>query len=314
MQHTNTSPQSLSPYASMDTFSFTDIPQHIIASSMPTWMIPASAPPSPHVYDAALYSYQSNPTMRSSPYTATHPLFTPQYERPSSLPEVSTLHTSMAPYGRTASYPPMLQTTPTRRAFHPRHRDLRTFYSHSSLEPSHLNIPIPFPPRSRSPIIPSRPMREKIPQTLLASPDRNFKVEFAIRGVAGVRLSDALSEFAELDDGESRPFTNNGSRQIRLVIKWPGYEEFGTYVPVKEKISSSDEVFVTRKRFAYLLSERIKRFFKKANRMDFKEDCKKWKIGNEPGAIKFDDIWLVYVARASNNVWMAELELESRLS
>ena len=62
-------------------------------------------------------------------------------------------------------------------------------------------------------------MREKIPQTLLASPDRNFKVEFAIRGVAGVRLSDALSEFAELDDGESRPFTNNGSRQIRLVIK-----------------------------------------------------------------------------------------------
>lgn len=203
----------------MDTFSFPDMQQPIMAPSLPHWMTPASAPPSPDAFDIPLRPYPAHPSLMSSPYTQPHPLFTPHFQRPSSLPDASTLRSEVPPFSTPISYPSMSPTFPNRRALHARHRDMRPYRSHSLLEPSYLNIPMPFAPRSRSLAVPPGRLREKIPQGLMASQDRACKIDFAVHGAPGVRLVDAFNKFAELDDGEAQPFTNNGSRQIRLVIQ-----------------------------------------------------------------------------------------------
>lgn len=78
----------------------------------------------------------------------------------------------------------------------------------------------PYAPAQMPAVDPILPRRERVPQTLeMLSPDRHFKVEFTVNGVPGVRVEDAIAQSIQLDAGDDRVFTSNGSRQIRLVIK-----------------------------------------------------------------------------------------------
>ncbi|KAJ3532697.1 hypothetical protein NM688_g7386 [Phlebia brevispora] len=176
---------------------------------------------------------------------------------------------------------------------------------------SFMDEPMPQVAPRRSPSPPSA-RRERVPQTLeIVSPDRHFKVNFSVNGVPGIPVVEAMSESVELDGGDDKPFTSNGSRQIRLVIKWPGYSDNkGWYIPVKERISATEETYITRKHFAAQVSERVKRFVKMNAKRQIRDSCKEWTLGNEPGAIKLEDLWLVSVTRASNNIYVAELEVQ----
>ncbi|OBZ75956.1 hypothetical protein A0H81_04937 [Grifola frondosa] len=157
---------------------------------------------------------------------------------------------------------------------------------------SHQTSPVPAPQRVR------------VPQTIEATHKRGAlcEVKFEGRRALGLRVRDVLKSRTSIKDSEERVLASTGARQIRLVIAWPGYAHFGTYIPIQDK-----EGFITRGKFAHLICFHLARFMDKATKMRVAQGSDEWMIGKR--GILIEDLWLMSIAPAQQNIWLAELQV-----
>ncbi|KAI0927818.1 hypothetical protein AcW1_005238 [Taiwanofungus camphoratus] len=151
----------------------------------------------------------------------------------------------------------------------------------------------------------SAPSRVHVPQTIQVVPKAtaSYTVGFGAQGCRGVRVSDALKDCVVLDGGDDRVFASIGVRQIRLVVAWPGYDHFGTYIAVQDKNG-----FITRTQLAKFISLHITRFTDKAMKTRVAHGHAQWTIGKR--GILLENIWLVSVGPARSNIWLTKLEIQ----
>ncbi|TBU40051.1 hypothetical protein BD309DRAFT_993358 [Dichomitus squalens] len=144
--------------------------------------------------------------------------------------------------------------------------------------------------------------RVRVPQPLelVSTHNATFAVAFKVHRKAGVSVRDVLSGKATVDGHNERVFEQTGVRQFRLVIDWPGYDQAGAYVSVRE-----DGAFITRGELAKRVCKSIQKFMQK-------KAGDEWTIARDRGqrGITIDKLWLVRVLPTARNMWMAELEVQ----
>ncbi|KAI0738046.1 hypothetical protein C8Q80DRAFT_293354 [Daedaleopsis nitida] len=152
--------------------------------------------------------------------------------------------------------------------------------------------------------------RRRVPQTVKLSEKRNlsFAEHFKLDGAPGVPVRGVLDGDIVVDGHDERVLERTGVRQIRVVIAWPGYQQVGTYIHVQDSGR-----FITRGQLAKLLCAHISRAVEKSARPDFSSsrDARRWTLSNGKGqhGVSIDNLWLLCVAPAMHNIWIAELEV-----
>ncbi|KAI0081478.1 hypothetical protein K474DRAFT_1703908 [Panus rudis PR-1116 ss-1] len=142
-------------------------------------------------------------------------------------------------------------------------------------------------------------------QRITPNDQNKFRVDFNVGGVPGIPLREALRKTVLLDNADDAVFEKNGSRQIRLVVTWPGYEEqSGVYVPVQD----DHRRFFTRSELAHQVAIGIERIFKKLSKSRINPQHSQWSVSK--GGVKVEDLWLLSVTPAAHNMWVAELEVQ----
>ncbi|CAL1703194.1 unnamed protein product [Somion occarium] len=97
--------------------------------------------------------------------------------------------------------------------------------------------------------------RVRVPQRIEADTNNSFRIDFNVNGIPGISLQDAIKDVngLVLDGACDKVFTSTGSRQIRLILTWPGYGQEGMYIPVQDR-----DGFITRARFAHLWTQNMR--------------------------------------------------------
>ncbi|KAI0713707.1 hypothetical protein C8Q76DRAFT_620295 [Earliella scabrosa] len=143
--------------------------------------------------------------------------------------------------------------------------------------------------------------RKRVPHTLEITSKRNssFSEYFKLDGALGVPVRGILDDTVVPDGHDERILERTGVRQIRLVVAWPGYAHTGTYIQVQDKGE-----FITRARLAKLICAFVSRFLEKPPNPE-------WALRSARGRrrISVDNLWLVRVALAQKNIWLADLEV-----
>ncbi|KAK7677089.1 hypothetical protein QCA50_017277 [Cerrena zonata] len=272
----------ISPWSTPSSHSHTSITPLLEASSLS----PSSAHSSP-------FSYTSS---SPSPYFPTSCLFAPP-----NPPPASSQHSHLSPPYATHDLSP---------AHYPTQFPQTAFYSGCAQQGSQQgSLPIGDSgngSRANTDYRFLTPPRLRVPQRIEAKSNDSFQVDFTIDGIPGIRLKDAVKHIDEigLDGAHDMVFRSQGSRQIWLVLTWPGYERVGLYIPVQDNKSH-----LTRAKFANLISARLEKKLKWLSQRKIAPEFAPWKIHRS--GISFDKLWLVSVKLAAANMWVAELEVDT---
>ncbi|OCH86206.1 hypothetical protein OBBRIDRAFT_256095 [Obba rivulosa] len=181
--------------------------------------------------------------------------------------------------------------------------------SPASLHPSpELSSPNTFTPHDlpQPHPLPLIPRRKPVPHRIKASQRRpQYKVDFGAHGSPGVKVRDVLRNRARIDGGSDIVFSTTGVRQFHMIVDWPGYSNFGTYIPVQDSNG-----YITRARLAKLICVQLARFVDRASRKRVHHENlePEWRIGTASGCL-LEDLWLVSVQPAHGGLWLADLEV-----
>jgi len=149
--------------------------------------------------------------------------------------------------------------------------------------------------------------RKRYVEEVMLEPPLHFVTEHPQQ--FGILLKDVLhSRTKRLVNREQVVFEGRGP-SVSIRLEWPGYRQWSRQIPTKDFRSPPQPI--TLAKLAKNVAKCVQRFMSEAKTLPMDEDTTdpRWKIGNGPYDIKFEDLVLVSIHHVSLGSWQPQLRL-----